>query len=152
MTMRVELLKQLNGHPAVGVALRAHADMITKGLATDTHCMVGWDDLAVVAYEGEEIVGIITFGDAAWISQLSIKIGWVSPERRKHGIYRKLWQRLVEYAQEKERAEIVGTTLVENTAMRAIAKQLGRIEHSINLAFPVPPITRPDANLVHKGI
>ena len=100
---------------------------------------IHWDQRAVVAIEEymhpPDLLGFIIYGRVEYIKQYNISLGYVHPLRRHQGIYRQLWDVLVEKARDKGYRKIYGTTKVDNVLMREIAKKLGRVEESINLEF-----------------
>lgn len=117
--------EQINGTVAVQLALRAEADLHAAGLADDV-IITHWDQSALVAYEAGRAVGIITFEHSKWQKRINICQGWVDPEYRRRGIYRELWNALVEKAKELKAIKIMGYTRYNNERMLIVAKQLGR--------------------------
>ena len=106
----------------------AHAALNTSG------CMA-----VMVSSFIREPVGVITFSHTKWVRQLDIHIGYVVPEHRGRGIYRAMWNRLVEEAQARDALVIWGNTHTDNAVMRATARALDRVERGVLLRFDVPP-------------
>jgi GNAT superfamily N-acetyltransferase len=138
-SLAIRRVARLAGDDATALAVVAHAEMIADGLADPAFPMVNWDDGAIVAALDGEHAGIITFQFVEWRSELAIKLGFVDPKCRGRGVYRAMWRELVELAQGKGARRITGVTHANNTVMRTVAARLGRVEHSINLDFIVPP-------------
>ena len=131
-------LEQLGGHKAFGFAIRAHAALLVDGTADETASMIGWDTKAVIALDGGEIIGIITYDIIKWRGDLAVGVGYVIPQHRGAGVYRLMWNDLVKEAKTAKCGRIYGAIKVGNTEMRAIAAKLGREEESINVIFRVP--------------
>lgn len=143
MIRRFEYVERLSGHPAMGFAILANAELIASRAADEEVCQVAWDDHAVVAYDRDELVGILTYAVLDWRSGVAIKLAYVRPAYRRRGTYRELWNRLVTACRGKGIRRIEGTVGTENAAMRAVAARLGRSETSVNLSFTVPPEPSP---------
>lgn len=133
----ITYVKRLSGNGATAFAIEANAKMIEYGVASEKFAMVAWDDQAMLAFEDGVLIGIITFYFIEWRSEIAIKLGFVSEEHRNKGIYRLLWNALVEKAKELNAQSITGVTYVRNYTMRDVANKLGREEISINLYYPV---------------
>jgi RimJ/RimL family protein N-acetyltransferase len=140
-------IKQLGGTRFMGYALIAQAAMIKAGQSSNLHASVHWENegvFAVLRYPEElqiddpEIIGMITFSDEKWRSQFYIGLGFVTPRFRSDHVYKVLWNRLVEIAQDRGVPAISGTTYANNHVMRETAKKLGRKEVGIVLEFDVP--------------
>lgn len=126
----------------MGYAVLAHAELLKAGHASLTNQMIYWSDEAVVAVDANALpLGIITFRRVKHDYECGICIGYVEEMHRRSGIYRQLWDALVTWMQEdvKTVRRIVGTTHLDNRAMRDVAKALGRVEASINLVYPLKP-------------
>lgn len=136
----IEHVKQLSGNEAMAFAIHANAELIRTGMADGYVCIVNWDDYAIVAKHDNKVIGIITYSIQNWTNSYFVRIGYVIPKYRNKGIYKRLWGRLVEEAHSNSIKCIYGITKVENTALREVAKKLGRVEESVNLAFIVPPL------------
>lgn len=135
--IKIEHVDQIGGTPIIAFAVKAWMDELQAGLIDDTVQAVNWDDRAAVAYEDVLLgpVGIITYSKSDWLKKTNIKLGYVRPEHRQRGVYRKLWDALVVKSRELGMLAIDGSTHVDNSVMRKVAERLGRTEHSINLSF-----------------
>jgi len=136
--IRTELLTNMQRTPAVKLAVRGQLEIIESGHG-DEILMLQWDHNAILGWFDHEPVGVITFSHTKWVRQLDIHIGYVVPEHRGRGVYRAMWDRLVEEAQAREALVIWGNTHVDNAVMRATARSLGRVERGVLLRFDVPP-------------
>lgn len=136
--MEIKHVEQLGGTPYMMYAVQAHSIMLGSNRCDEHVQMVGWDNRAVVAIREDGVVrGIITYMKLAHINTFSIFLGFVDGAARREGIYRLMWEALVEKAKEEKMFQITGTTKTDNAPMRAVAKALGRTEESINLRYIV---------------
>lgn len=72
------------------------------------------------------LLGVITY--RKYPSYIWINIGYVCPDARRLGIYTAMWRELVDIARESNIGRIEGSTHLNNAAMRAVYKKLGRTE------------------------
>lgn len=127
----------INRTPAAPLVLRAGAELYAEGLAPPE--LVGnWDNQAIVAFAAEIPVGVITYSHEKWRNLVWIHLGYVAPEARRRGLYRLMWDRVVKAAQKLGAAEIHGGTHVDNKAMLACARALGREPLFVTTRFVVP--------------
>ena len=124
--------------PAMLPAAKAWVEMMDLELADPGVLMLNWDDNAILAsYEGTAR-GVLVWQKADWSKAAFTKIAWTAPEYRRQGVYRALWNALVEKCSELKLRRIEGATMLNNTAMRATASALGRREGAIGLLFDLP--------------
>jgi GNAT superfamily N-acetyltransferase len=135
----VKFYDGLNHTPAIGVAVKAWAELNAAGLS-DNIVLIHWQQKAFVAFAANKPVGIIVFEHQEYLKTISVAIGWVENEYRKQGIYHAMWKALVAKAQKLKAVKIVGITRPENSAMLLTAKALGRKEIGIYLDFDVPSL------------
>jgi predicted acetyltransferase len=136
--MKITHLDQLGGSDYIKFAVEAHADLLRTGMASPNVIHVHWEDKAVVTLHSDNNpIGIITYAKQDWQKLYSIKIGYVLPGFRKTGIYKSMWNALVEKAREDGMNEIIGTTKMENHQMRSTALALGRKEYGIILTYKI---------------
>lgn len=128
----------INQTPAVALLTRGHHELLDRGLAP-LETVINWDDQAVVAFAGDVAVGVISYSHEKWRRILSIRMGYVAPEARRHGIYGLMWQRVIKAAQKLGAVEILGGTHIDNKAMLECAESLGRTRFFITTRFVVPP-------------
>jgi GNAT superfamily N-acetyltransferase len=128
----------INQTPAVALLTRGHHELLDRGLASP-ETVINWDDLAVVAFAGDVAVGVISYSHEKWRKILWIRMGYVAPEARRHGVYGSMWERVVKAAQKLGALEILGGTHVDNKAMLECAESLGRTPLFITTRFVVPP-------------
>src|SRR5436190_20228823 len=98
----IVVVDQLGGTPYLGYAIQAHAALVRDGDSVSHVQMVGWDNKAVVALLEGKVVGIITYADSKHVKEWNILIGFVDPDRRKEGIYKQMWAKLVQQARLKD--------------------------------------------------
>lgn len=139
--MSVVFFKQLNNTPALALAVRGWADVEERGLGDGTMSVFASLN-AFVAYaeNGRDHVpaGVITFDHDLTLNRIWIFQGFVLPEFRGQGLYRRMWNELVLKAIELKVAKIQSSTHVRNIAMREASKKLGRVEDAISMTFDVP--------------
>lgn len=128
----------INQTPAVALLTRGHHELLDRGFASP-ETVLNWDDLAVVAFAGDVAVGVISYSHEKWRKLLWIRMGYVAPEARRHGIYGLMWERIVKAAQRLGALEILGGTHVDNKGMLATAAALGRTPLFVTTRFIVPP-------------
>lgn len=110
-----------------------------------------YDQKAFVAYDNSKIVGIILIDDSSWKNSLTVILGYVEKEYRNKGIYSRLWNKVVEYAQKLGRAVIEGGTHVSNVEMQEIMKHQKRTPTFIMYDFAVPKKTPKKAKEIKNG-
>ena len=94
---------------------------------------------AVTAHWGDVLVGAIAFFPYRFDTCFWIAFGAVDAGYRRRGIYRQMWQRLVEIAQREGVATIEGATDSRNTEMLEFYKRAGRPVFGVMSRFVVPP-------------
>jgi GNAT superfamily N-acetyltransferase len=130
----------LGGTHYVAFAIHAHAALLDEGYADPTVVMVGPDTRAIIAfYDAHHPLGIITYSYFEQRREINVGIGYVSPTHRKQGIYRAMWNVLVETAKELKADRIYGTVKVGNQKMLRVANALNRHQESINIVYEVAP-------------
>lgn len=132
--MEIKYYKQLNGSPALALAVEAENALHQAGF-TSGHVLVAWNQQALAAFVDGRVVGVLTYEDLEWKNELFVVVGYVHPAFRRRGIYRALWEALVARAQETGRPRIVGTTSVMNQAMQATMEALGRRPVAISYEY-----------------
>ena len=93
-----------------------------------------YKDKIITAVCGELIVGFITFryedDGTLWIL-----LGWVDHAHRRQGLYRQLWNKLLEHARTTKALYVAGSTHIDNLPMRAFFKSVGREERTVTGYF-----------------
>lgn len=132
----------INCTPALDLAMRGWADCTEKGLGDGT-LNVYASLKAFVAYapngRDQVAVGVVTFDHLPTEKRVWLYQAYTLPEFRGRGIYRALWEKLVEHSITVLKASSIQYgTHVRNTAMRAVAKKLGQYEESVVVRFDLP--------------
>lgn len=132
---------QLNFSPAVPIAVEAWHEIIISG-RSENAVLLHFEHRAITAdIEGHlgqrQPVGVLVWQKLDWRSEAFVVLGYVRNSVRRHGIYRKLFNELVEKARELKLTRIAGTTHFDNAEMRAVASALGRRETSINTILEI---------------
>ncbi len=135
----------VNNTPAFRLAIAAQEDMVAEGFASETIVIRGDSPVLVAFFDNPENeprikvpAGFITYTHNRGNRSIALNVGWVKPDYRRRGVYRTLWERLVEKAQELGAVKILGGTHVANARMRAVGRALGRYEVFVEMAFDVP--------------
>lgn len=135
--MRIEHYEGLNRTRAIGIAVRGWHHMLEDGFAGDTIEIV-WDHNAFVAFDFYgQAAGVLTYAKLDHRKEWSICIGYVLPEKRRSGIYSKLWEALLERATAHGVSVITSSTSLHNTAMRDTARHQHRTERAIALEYRI---------------
>jgi GNAT superfamily N-acetyltransferase len=122
--------EQINFTPAIPIAVRGQHELLEAGLSEPV-ALFHWENRAIVAFHGQTPVGVIIWDLAAHRKEANIIIGYVVPEYRRAGIYKRLYAQLIKVAKEKGCNHIRGYTSVRNTALRSFAKTAGRSEMGV---------------------
>lgn len=123
---RIELHYGIANTIAQIPAMKAFTELMELGLQDATITAPAWDDNAFVAIVDETVIGVLTWVQEDWCKTITVRLGWVHQEFRRQGIYRQLWQRLLDVARSKNVVAIRGGTHVNNIAMQKTMEKLGR--------------------------
>lgn len=137
--MNIVHVKQLGGTRYMMEAVHAHSMLLREGRSDEYAQLVSWSDEAIVALDGEQCAGVLTFLKTDHTNGFSVCLGYVLPEYRRQGVYRRMWDCLVEEAKARSVAYIWGVVRVNNEDMREVVKKLGREEESVNIRYKVGP-------------
>lgn len=140
MTINISYFDGPNRTPAIPLIARCWHELIEANLILPV-IPFGYDNHVLVAAEDGKPVGFITWNKAEWSKTAYICLGYVLPEYRGKGIYRQLWNALVEKAREQKLISIEGNTAIKNQAMRGSMLALGRTERGVIATFDIPPIS-----------
>lgn len=136
--IEIKLFDGLNHTPALELAMRGWADCVEKGLSDGTlNVHAGLNAFVGYAMNGREQlpVSVMTFEYDKAQKRVWIYQSYTIPEFRGRGCYTALWNAMVAHSIGLKAASIESATHVRNTAMRAIAKKMGRYEESVVLKF-----------------
>jgi len=122
--------------PALLLALKGNVEIVEAGFAVPA-VHFNWDSKAVVASIDGVPCGVITWNHTEWMKQVDITVAYVLPEYRRRGVYRAMWEALVEKAKVVGALEIMSNTAVANAPMRGAAAAVGRSEGGVILRFPL---------------
>lgn len=137
--MTIRHCERMNSEGIVHIAVEGWKSLLDSGLAEDV-VLLGWDHKAFVAEEDGRPIGILCYQETDWRNELSITLGYVLPDCRERGIYRALWNALVEKAREKKCAAITGITSSENLRMQRVAEKLGRKQCSVTYRYSLKEV------------
>ena len=137
MVVGIESFENINFTPAVRLAALGWADLISSGLSGDS-VLIQWDDRALVAFVKDKPAGVLVWSKIDWQRAAFVKLGFVLPEFRRAGIYRALWEALVEESRKLKLHHIEGVTWCNNSVMREVAHRQGRSERTVGLWFEIP--------------
>lgn len=138
--MNIQLVEKMGRAPCLRFAVDAWCWLDDQGW-TDGAVPILWDDKAVycTAPNGT-VIGVITFAHIEWVDEIFIKIGFVDEAHRQTGIYKAMFARLVEYAQEKKAKVITGGRHVKNLRKQAADEHMHRQPQFVWTKFPVPQV------------
>jgi GNAT superfamily N-acetyltransferase len=132
----LEYFEVCNRTPAMPLMARGWSELIRGDLA-DPVQVINWDDEAILALVNGDPAGVMSFSHIKWERVIWVKLGYVLPEFRRQGVYRAMWNRLVEIAQQRKVPEILGATSVRNAAMQKTMHRLGRTAFALQYRYKV---------------
>lgn len=137
----LERYKRIGGTRLCAMAIKACNEMIAEGYldGLSVHPVVN-SDQAIAAHDKDthRLVGLLIFRNDE-DREISVGLGYVVPDHRRRGIYRMMWNELIQFAQENKLERIYSSTNVKNEPMIAFSKKAGRTLRSYNYVFYVPP-------------
>lgn len=123
--------------PALALLVRAQAEMLADGTAP-LEVIIGWDDLALVAWSGTLPVGVISYKHEKWRRVVWAQVSYTLPDHRRAGVHSALWARLVyEALQLPDVTQIQSGVHIYNFAMLAALAKAGRQRISVVTSFPL---------------
>lgn len=139
-SMKIEVVDQIGGSRATPIAVAGWHYLHQNGLVNNNTWAVNWDDEAIIGVNlADRPIAILIFSHQKWLKTIYVKLGYVEADFRRKGVYGKLWEKLVEIAQERNVPYIEGATMLQNAAMRSQAKQMDRVEYGVMLRYEVKP-------------
>lgn len=132
--MIVEHFIGLNRTLALPLAVEGWMELIQSNHCSNVILVHGDQDAFVVFDEGLA-VGVITYRHDVLHKEFAIGVGYIKPSGRGKGLYKILWQALVDYARSLNVVTISSATYIENHKMRAVAIAQGRIEKTVTLDY-----------------
>lgn len=131
LTGSLALLPEANA-----LAVQGNAELLAKGL-NDSRMQVSQSDQCVLlkVYVDRDLVpaGIITFTVDSARAFVWVQLSYVVEQYRGQGIYRMMYEAVRAIAKAHRCRSIEGATHVKNTAMRSVAKKMGRREEFVML-------------------
>jgi GNAT superfamily N-acetyltransferase len=133
MNVRISHERVTDG-AALPLLIKGCAELARRGLLSHD-LPYHFQDKAVCAYSGAEPVGVISWRPTDGGAELWILVGYVLPQFRRRGIYRQLWEALVQHARTIGAVRIGSATNLANEEMRAFLRATGRKETSVVSVF-----------------
>lgn len=99
-----------------------------------------YKDNIICARLVNRIIGFIAYRYEKGDGTNWVMLGWVGELFRKQGVYRRLWNKLVEVSRKEGAARIAGSTHVDNKAMRQFYNKMGRVETHVQSYYTIPKI------------
>lgn len=98
-----------------------------------------WSDRVIYVEDDAtgEAVGVLTFSHQQERNTFYVTLGYVEPASRGQGIYRMMWNELVEIARHEGITRIEGETHKDNNEMHAVMKALGRRPVSVSYVYDI---------------
>ena len=75
--IRLERYNGINRTPALKLLMRAHLALLDAELG-DNVVGIFWDDMAIVAFDDDFPVGVISYRHYDHLKEVNVVIGWVS--------------------------------------------------------------------------
>lgn len=129
--------KGLNRRGLMAIVAEGWAAILADGNGEDAVCPA-WDQEVIAAIVDGKVVGIVTFTVSEWANYLWVHLSYVRPQYRRQGLFRTMFEKLTEIAQEREIPEICSGVSARNTAMQKVNVRLGRKIESLVYSFKVP--------------
>lgn len=137
--MEISLLEGLADSPALSLAVQGWAECVRLGYGDGTMNVQTSLNAIVAHNDGARLpIGVMTFDYFPVDKRVWIYQSYVLPEYRGRGIYRQMYERLVAHAITLKARSIQSGTHSKNTAMRAVAKKMGRHEECVILRQNLP--------------
>lgn len=135
---KIEHEKQFCGTDAWMLGYQAVVELHKQGNISKNY-IITWDDQVLVARTNRgTLAGLIAYRHLEHERSFLITLGYVKPTYRQRGVYRQLWDALVERAQKEEIREIDSGTYLNNKRMQKVMPKLGRKLTTFNYTFTVP--------------
>ena len=131
--------KQVTGYPAE----RFVANLANCIAQAGSPMNFAWNNKVLAIVVDGAVVAAIAYNHVEWQRKLYVDLGGVAPEWRRQGLYRRLWERLVERARELDCPTIESSYPVHNTASAAMHVALGRPVVAHVTRFVVPAKEQP---------
>lgn len=129
----------LNRTPALPLAVRGWLALIEADHCSN-YVQITADQNAFVAFEDGVAAAVLTYRHEPALKQIEVGIGFTLPDYRARGLYNSLWAALVAKAKEIDAVHIASAVFLDNTAMRSVAQNQGRIERTVTLDYAVPSL------------
>jgi len=129
----IEHVSQIGGSPYHFAAIKAWVEIVEAGYGDGANLSISYDDQAIVMKDGETVIGLIVWRNLKWCQSAWVCVGWVRPEYRRRGFYRRL------YEATRNAAKVAGARLLDggvnpaNSAILKSAEAMGRVQHGITL-------------------
>ncbi len=136
---RIEKLAQFP--PAIPLALGGLLSLIEAGLTEESSTGLGYESLLVVALDGLQVVGVLLYAVQEYRLSLTVEYGFVHPDYRRQGIYRRLWEEIKLIAAETKIKKVIGITHVNNRSMQTVMEHLGRTVSYLTYEYRMPEET-----------
>ncbi len=128
----------INRTPALKLAARGWVSLLDAGYAADV-CVLYWSHNAFVAAIDGVPVGVLVYDKVEHDKALHVVLGYVVPECRRKGIYRQLFQKVVEKARELKLLCVTGGVDIDNEAILRVSESLGRQRVGAYLHYAIVP-------------
>jgi hypothetical protein len=126
----------INHTPALILGMKGWLEIYEAGLA---QCVLpfSWDNNAVMCTDNGHEVGVIVWSEQKWCKSAYIIMGYVKPEFRRIGIYKLMWNNLVEHIKKNhpDLIKLEGGTHPKNMDMREVMHRLQRKATSYNYTY-----------------
>lgn len=128
----------LDASGALLMAVEGYAALLREGLADPHYNMLsGTYKTVTCSTKRRGIIGLICFDEWNTPERFWIYFAYVKPECRRRGVYRGMWNHLLDIAKASNVKSIGSATYVENEPMKATYEALGRRARSITYEYEV---------------
>lgn len=135
----IEEHKSLDRSGAIPFVVEGYSQLLKAKLAPSDQLPLHGSYRTLVARSGGEIVGAMCFYVYMENTALWLVFGYVAPKARRHGIYTRLWNKLIAIAKKEKMLTVNGSTCWTNKPLQQFAARVGRVPTSITYEYRIAP-------------
>ena len=125
--MKIGYSAHASNTPAFALIAEGWNELVQEGFTPDGQgsCFVEPEDQVLYAVrEDDEVIGVLAFRHFEPLGMFYVKLGYVEPTSRRQGVYRALYEALLDRAAKQKVFRVTSTVHVDNVAMHEVMKRL----------------------------